>query len=84
LKAVAAQMIDEYAGNAIAARIANYWQSLSSDEKLQATQEYLDKYGHLLPTELTGGSAARLRANFPKVLAQHPKIIERLRNIRWG
>ena len=43
--------------------------------------EYLKKYGHLLPSELTEGSAARVRANFPKVLAQHPKILQKTRRL---
>jgi len=84
LKAVAKKLIDEYAGNEIAARIISFWAALSTDEKLAASQEYLDKYGHLLPHELTSGSAARIRANFPKVLEEHPRIVKRLRNIGRG
>jgi len=84
LKAVARRMIDEYAGNEIAARISNFWEALSTHEKLAASQEYLDKYGHLLPPELTGGSTARIRANFPKVLQEHPRILKRLRGIGRG
>ena len=81
LKSIAEQMIDEYAGNEIRARISHYWHSLSVDEQLAATDEYLAKYGHLLPWELTEGSAARIKADFVKVLAEHPKIIKRMRNI---
>ena len=84
LKAVARQMTDEYAGNEIAARISNFWEALSTDEQLAASQEYLDKYGHLLPSELTSGSAARVRANFIKVLAEHPRAVRRLRSIGRG
>jgi hypothetical protein len=84
LKAVSRRMITEYAGNEIAARIAIFWNGLSIDEKLAASQEYLDKYGHLLPSELTSGSAARIRVNFPRVLEEHPNIIKRLRNIGRG
>jgi hypothetical protein len=84
LKAIARRMIDDYAGNEIAARISNFWESLSIDEKLAVSKEYLDKYGHLLPSELTSGSAARVRANFLKVLEQHPSIMKRLRKIGRG
>ena len=84
LEAVAGQMIYEYAGNEISAKIAHFWQTLSTDEKLAVSQEYLDKYGHLLPYELTSGSAARIRANFLKVLEEHPRIIRRLRGIGRG
>ena len=81
LKAVARQMISQYAGNEITARILDFWQDLSTDEKLAVSQEYLDKYGHLLPSELTSGSAARIRANFLKVLEEHPRMVKRLRDI---
>jgi hypothetical protein len=79
LKAVAKLMIEEYAGNEISARIVYYWQDLSNDEKIAAAQEYICKYGHLLPSELTEGSAARILVNFTKVLEEHPKLIKRLR-----
>ncbi len=84
LTAAARRMIDDYAGSEIAAKIGNFWEVLSTDEKLAVSEEYLGKYGHLLPSELTGGSAARVRANFPKVLEEHPPTVTRLRNIGRG
>ena len=84
LKAVARRMVDGYAGNEIAARISNFWETLSTDEKVAVSREYLGKYGHLLPPELTSGSAARIRANFLRVLKEHPRIMKRLRNTEKG
>jgi len=55
--------------------------ALSVEEQLAASTEYLQKYGHLLPSELTEGSAARIRANLPKVLEEHPHLIQRLRQV---
>jgi len=81
LKTVADLMAEGYAEREISARIFQYWGSLSDDQKLAAMDEYLAKYGHLLPSELTEGSAARLKFNFPKVLEEHPKMIRRLRRI---
>ena len=81
LKTVARRMVDDYAGNEIAARVSKFWETLSTDEKLAVSQEYLDKYGHLLPSELTSGSAARIRVNFPRVLEEHTSIVKNLRNI---
>ncbi len=43
----------EYAENEIKGRISRYWEGLSADEKLRATDEYLAEYGRLLPSELT-------------------------------
>ena len=81
LKTVANLMGERYAENEIWGRISHYWESLTLDEKLAAPDEYLQKYGHLLPSELTEGSAARLRVNFPRVLEEHPKMIRRMRKI---
>jgi hypothetical protein len=80
LRSVARQMAEEYAGREISARITNFWEGLSLDEQLAVSEEYLEKYGHLLPSELTEGSAARIRANFLKVLEEHPRMIQKLRN----
>ena len=47
----------------------------------QASTEYLDKYGHLLPSEMTESSAARIRGGFFTVLENHPKLVQRLRRV---
>jgi hypothetical protein len=77
-------LIKDYAGNEIGGKIAIFWEALSTDEKVGACKEYLDKYGHLLPSELISGSAARILANFPKVLEEHPNVVKRLRSIGGG
>ncbi|HOW74111.1 MAG TPA: hypothetical protein PKY77_26195 [Phycisphaerae bacterium] len=69
---------EEYGEAEIAARIAQYWNGLSAEEKLAAGREYLAKHGHLLPGELTEGSAARVLANLPKVLEQHARLLRGL------
>jgi hypothetical protein len=79
LKAVALRMAEEYAENEIAGRIDYYWRKLTLDEQLSVADEYLEKYAHLLPPEVTEDSAARIRANFPKLLTQHPEIIRKIR-----
>jgi hypothetical protein len=84
LKAIARHMADEYAGNYIGSYINDFWDSLSVDEKLAVSKEYLDKYGHLIPSELTEGGAVRVRAFFWRVLQEHPKIVQKLRNVNRG
>jgi hypothetical protein len=84
LRRVASQMTEECVQRETAARISHFWEGLSTDEKLATSEEYLDRYGHLLPSELTEGSAARVRANFLKVLEEHPRMVRRLRNIGRG
>ncbi|MCY2928051.1 MAG: hypothetical protein NTV86_00880 [Planctomycetota bacterium] len=81
LRTMAQTMADNYAQDEIEAKVNTYWSYLSVDEKLAAGDEYLAKYGKLLPSELTEGSAARVRANLPKVLEEHPKIIRRLTSV---
>jgi hypothetical protein len=80
LKAVAAAKAREYIDNEINARIANCWNSLSADEKLEMADEYVKKYGHLLPAEMTEGGAVRVRMNMPSVLKEHPYVAQKLRD----
>ena len=81
LKIIADHMAQTYAQNEISARISDYWNRMTVNEQLAATDEYLSKFGHLLPTEFTDGSAARLKVHFTKVLNEHPKLIRRMRQI---
>lgn len=81
LKIITDKMAEKYAQNEISARISAYWNRLTVDEKLAAVDEYLSKFGHLLPTEFTDGSAVRLKVHFTKVLNEHPKMIRRMRQI---
>ena len=74
-------MIEEYAGNEIRAKVSHFWYSLSMDEQFSVMEEYLEKYRHLLPPELTEGNAVRLKADFTKVLEKHPYMIRRLSEV---
>jgi hypothetical protein len=82
LKTISQKMANEYSQNEIRARVYHYWNNLSTNEKLEACDEYINKYGHLLPDEMKEGNAARVRVNFTKVLEEHPHMIERFKNIR--
>lgn len=81
LKTIAEKMTETYAQNEISARVNDYLNGLSVDEQIAAADEYLGKYGHLLPAEFTGGNAARLKAHFREILKEHPKTIQRMRRI---
>ena len=81
LKAVAMRLAEDISKNEIASRVGSFWQNHTPAEVLAASTQYLAKYGHLLPSELTEGSAARLRANFLKVLESHPEFVQRLRRV---
>ena len=79
LRGLALRMAEWYIQNEISVRIGQYWEELTTDEMISAPTEYLAKYGHLLPSELTEGSAVRIRANFPKVLEKHPYLLQQIR-----
>lgn len=78
---MALRVAETYTRNEISARVYDYWNHLSVPQMLDASSEYLEKFGHLLPSDLTEGSAARLRANLPRVLEEHPFLIQRLRAV---
>ena len=81
LKTVARRVMEQYAANGISARVGAYLERLTVDELYAAPGEYLSKYGHLLPKDLTEAGAARVFANFRKVLEQHPHLLQRLRRV---
>lgn len=62
---------ENYAKNEIHAKISFYLNSLSCQERLAAGAEYIEKFGYLLPEEMTEASAARIHDNFDKVLEKH-------------
>lgn len=81
LRKMAHIMAEEYAKNEIESKISTYWNGLSVDEQLAAGNEYPAKYGHLLPSELTEASAARIRANLPRVCLEHARLVQRLKRV---
>jgi len=81
LKAMALRMAEEYAENEIAARASDFIDRLAPGEMSAVMDEYIDQYGHLLPSEMTEGGAGRIKANFYKVLKHHPKTLRTLRNV---
>jgi hypothetical protein len=81
LRKMVQTMAEQFAENEIAAKVSTYWNFLSVDGRLAAADEYLEKYGHLLPSELTERSAARIREHMPKVLDEHPRLMRRLRQV---
>jgi len=81
LKAVAMRVADEYSENEISAKVSAYMDSLTVDEQFDACSEYVIKYGHLLPSEITEANAIRIRANFRKVLKEHPRLLLRFQGV---
>lgn len=81
LRKLARGLAEKYSENEASARIYEWWNGLSLAEQFAAMEEYLQEYGHLLPSELTEGSAARIKANFPKVLEEHPRLLQRTRRV---
>lgn len=83
LRNLAWRMARQYAENEIRARVYTLWNGLSLEEKLALPDEYLARYGHLIPSELREGSAGRVRADFPAFLVEHARVLDRLRSVRF-
>jgi hypothetical protein len=79
MKAVAQRQAEEWAKNLIEFRISEYWNKLSIAEMHDSISEYLEKFGHLLPSDMMEKSAIRFRANPLGVLKEHPYLMQRLR-----
>jgi hypothetical protein len=78
LKAFAMQRAEEYTKNEISAKVLFYWNNLTTDEKLRATDEYISKYKKIIPSELLESNGVLLKKSFWKVLEEHPFIIQKL------
>lgn len=81
LKAMALRIAEEYAENEIAARASDFIDRLTAEEMSAAMDEYIEKYGRLLPSEMNEGGAGRIKANFYKVLKHHPRMLRTMRNV---
>lgn len=81
LKILAEHIAEFYSNNQIAFQVNEFWNSLTTNEKLSVSDEYIEKYGHLLPSEFTGINAVRIKMNFFEVLKIHPKLIQSLRRV---
>ena len=81
LQSMAEQLTLSYARNEIGARVYKYWDGLSTAGRLAAGDEYLAKFAHLLPGELTEGSAVRVRMNLPEILIEHPFLMRKTRRV---
>jgi len=78
LKAVAGTLAEEYTRTETRARIHTFWNGLTAEEQWNVADEYIEKYGRLLPSELTEGSAGRIRASVPAALERHAEMLQRL------
>lgn len=81
LRSIAMHVSEGYAKIEIQGRVNAYLRNLSNDQQLAASCEYLAKHGHLLPSEMTEKSAARIHANFGKVLQKHPWLILKIHDV---
>ena len=81
LKALAKRMAEEYAQREIGGKVSHHCAQRSSSELLADANEYLEKYGNLLPGELTEKGAGRIKSNIWKVWEEHPRLIQRLQQV---
>ena len=79
LKKIAAHLANDYAQNEISARVSHFWNALSMEDQFAVMHEYAQKYGRLIPPDFTERSAVLLKMNFTKVLAEHPRMVQRFR-----
>lgn len=84
LRTLAQGMAEAYSEREIGARVADFLDGLSFDEERAVAREYIERYGHLVSSELMEGSPAYVQANLQRVLAGHPRIVQRVRGATRG
>ena len=81
LRSLAMHVAEGYIKMEIQAKVNAYSRSLSNDQQLAASSEYLAKHGHLLPSDITENTAARVQANFGTVLEKHPWLVLKIHEV---
>jgi hypothetical protein len=79
LRTVAGLYSQEYAENLISIAVDAYCANRTADGLFADADEYIRNYRQIMPSEIAEGFGTRIRANFRKVLKQHPFVIRRLR-----
>ena len=82
LKYVAKTLAQQFTTNWIGVRISQFWKSLSTEEFFTVSQEYLDKYRHILSPEILEEGPLIFAAKFMEFLEHHPQMMKDLKNIR--
>jgi len=82
LKYIAETLTQQFTTNWIQCRIGEFWNNLSTEERLAAPLEYLEKYRHILPQEILEQNPYLFGANFYRFLEYHPQMMKELKNIR--
>ena len=82
LNTLAWRCAEQYARNEIGNLVGDYWDRLSTDEKIAAPHEYLSLCRDQLPQSLLTRDSVRFRGFFWKTLEQHPWHLHELRKRR--
>jgi hypothetical protein len=69
----------EYTENMIGMTVECYWNHRTPSQLVKDAHEYADKFASMIPGELTEGSAGRIKAQYRKLLNQHPFLIQKMR-----
>lgn len=81
LRTVLRVMIRDATDNQITVLTHIYWHSHSADELLADAGAYIERYSHLLPSEIIEGTGARIREEFLRALKEHPYMMQRILRI---
>ena len=79
--AFAHKMADDFIEQQVGMSASAWWSLLSTPDRHAAADEFLLKWGYLLPGELTEHSAARVRAYLPEYLKRVPEMFQKLQQI---
>jgi hypothetical protein len=81
LKTIAGRLVGYYSQNQIRYFVDEFWNNLSYDDRIAAAKKYREKYGHLIPPQYTEGSIEYLTSQLPKILEEHPGMMQRMRRV---
>lgn len=80
LRKLSAAMLQDRRSGYIAECVRNFWESLTVAERLNAPEEYMAKWGDILPLSLRDRRTSPVRARFTEILKKHPDWLRQLRS----
>jgi hypothetical protein len=81
LKTIAERLARFYGQNKARYLVDEFWDNLSFNDRIKAAKHYREKYGRLIPPKYTESSIEYLTSQLPKILEEHPAMIQRMRRV---
>ena len=79
LGTIAEAMGKEHVSQLVETCVAQYWESRSVADLLSDAEEYVRRFGRIIPAEMRERGGVRIRGEFFRALTKHPFVVAKIR-----